>query len=310
MELSPATIEHLRDEAYATLCRHAITQALENLEQEKATIVSTRPPFGILASRSARENFERSMQTASGTESALRTRLGQIMELEKWLHGMLHGEVRDYLTAISPDYRRFAQVDQLLDQWAIQFHALPELLVAFARDVRNAATEAASAPGMRDLQYFAILRDSALRVENHLNSLDQIVTRFTLLLPSDAASEIRAPQLPDFRRVAWVNRIAALPADQLVAETNRVEREAREFVARGQSGIPIRLQAAHEACKRYEENFLLHYWNQLRAHAQAHYVEERAIDEVIEMLMQNYVTSDLARRQRELITADPFLGER
>lgn len=310
MELSATTIGHLRDEAYATLCRHAVTQALEQLEQEKANIVSTRPPFGILASKQTREAFERSLQTATGNEAGLRTRLGQIIQLEKWLHGILHTELRQYLSLISPEYRHFAQVDQMLDQWEVQFRALPELLTAFARDVKNATLQSASAPGMRDLQLFAILRDSALRVEQHFNSMDQIVTQFTLLLPSDATAEVRVPKLPDFRRVAWVNRIAALPADQLLTEGTRVEREAREFVAADHASIGIRLQAAHEACKRYEENFLLHYWNQLRAHAQAHYIEERNIDEVIEMLMQNYVTSDLARRQRELIAADPFQGER
>lgn len=310
MELSATTIGHLRDEAYATLCRHAVTQALEALEREKATIVSTRPPFGILASRQTRDAFEKSMETAAGNEAALRTRLGQVIQLEKWLHGILHAELQKYLSAISPEYRHFAQVDQLLDQWEVQFRALPELLTAFARDVRNATLQSASAPGMRDLQLFAILRDSALRVEKHFDSMDQIVTQFTLLLPSDAAAEIRVPALPDFRRVAWVNRIAALPADQLLAEGTRVERAAREFVAADHANVALRLQAAHEACKHHEENFLQHYWNQLRAHAQAHYVEDRNIDEVIEMLMQNYVTSDLARRQRELIAADPFQGER
>ncbi len=292
------------------LCNHAVTQALENLEREKANIASTRPPFGILASRTARETFERSMEMAAGNEAALRTRLGQITELEKWLRGILHPEIHKYLTKISPDYRHFAQVDQLLDQWEVQFRALPELLVAFARDVKNAALQSTAAPVMRDLQLFAVLRDSALRVETHLNSMDQIVTQFTLLLPADAASEIRVPKLPDFRRVAWVNRIATLPADQLYAETTRVEKEARDFVAADHSSLLVRLEASHEACKRFAENFLQHYWNQLRAHAQAHYIEERNIDEVIEMLMQNYVTSDLARRQRELTAADPFQGER
>lgn len=310
MELPPTTIEHLRDEAYATLCRHAVMEALEKLEQEKASIASTRPPFGILASKNSREAFTRSMHAASGTEAALRTRLGQVTELEKWLQAILHPELRDYLTAISADYRRFATVDRLLDQWELEFRALPDLLVAFARDVRHAALAAAAAPGQRDLHFFAVLRDTALRVEQQLATLDELVAAFTALLPPEATAEIRVPALPDFRRVAWVNQIAALPAEQLLAETGRVEHEAREFVATGQQTIPLRLQAAHEACRYYEDNFLQHYWNQLRAHAQTHYIEERPIDEVIEMLMQNYVTTDLARRQRALDTSDPFLGER
>jgi hypothetical protein len=310
MELSPTTIEHLRDEAYAMLCRHAVTEALEKIEREKASIASTRPPFGILASKQARETFERSLHEATGTEAALRTRLGQLIQLEKWLHDILHTELREYLAAISPDYRRFATADSLLDQWELEFRALPELLVAFARDVRNAQQDAASAPGSRDLQPFAVLRDSALRVEQQLTVLDNISAQIAFLLPAAAAAEVRVPALPDFRRVAWVNRIASLPPEQLVAETSRVEREARAFAAHDHSTVPIRLQASHEACRHHENLFVQQYWDQLRAHAQAHYVEDRDIDEVIEILTQNYVTSDLARRQKEIAAFDPFLGER
>jgi hypothetical protein len=310
MELSPTTIEHLRDEAYAMLCRHAVMEALEKIEREKASIASTRPPFGILASRQARDTFERSLHAATGTESALRTRLGQLIQLETWLHDILHTELREYLAIISPDYRRFATADALLDQWEIEFRTLPELLVAFARDVRNVQQDAASAPGHRDLQPFAVLRDSALRVEQQLTVLDNIAAQIAFLLPAAAAAEVRVPALPDFRRVAWVNRIASLPPEQLVAETSRVERDARAFAAHDHSTVPLRLQASHEACRHHEDIFVKQYWDQLRAHAQAHYVEDREIDEVIEILTQNYVTSDLARRQKEIAAFDPFLGER
>jgi hypothetical protein len=310
MELSPTTIEHLRDEAYAMLCRHAVMEALEKIEREKASIASTRPPFGILASKNTRETFERSLHEATGTEAALRTRLGQLIQLESWLHDILHTELREYLAIISPDYRRFATADALLDQWEIEFRTLPELLVAFARDVRNVQQDAASAPGHRDLQPFAVLRDSALRVEQQLTVLDNIAAQIAFLLPAAAAAEVRVPALPDFRRVAWVNRIASLPPEQLVAETSRVERDARAFAAHDHSTVPLRLQASHEACRHHEDIFVKQYWDQLRAHAQAHYVEDRDIDEVIEILTQNYVTSDLARRQKEIAAFDPFLGER
>lgn len=310
MELSPTTIERLRDEAYAMLCRCSVLQSLERLEQEKATLASTRPPFGFLAPKQTRDAFEHSMRAATGTAAALDTRLGQIIQLEQWLQGMLHDEIHSYLTAVSPDFRRFAAAGELIDRWQIEFRALPELLLAFARDVKNAAQQSASNPTARDLQFFAILRDSALRVEKHLDGLDSIVTQIILLLPSEAAAEVRMPALPDFRRVGWVNQIAAYPAPQLLAETNRVELEARQFVAHGHHAIPPRLDAAREAYRRHEELFLQNYWNQLRAHAQAHYVEERDVDEVINDLMQRYVTSDLARRQRALVSEDPFLGER
>jgi hypothetical protein len=51
MEFSVTTLEHLRDEAYAHLCREALQAQLAALAREKDTIATTRPPFGGLLAR-------------------------------------------------------------------------------------------------------------------------------------------------------------------------------------------------------------------------------------------------------------------
>jgi hypothetical protein len=310
MDLPGTTIEHLRDEAYAMLSRRAILLSLDHLEKKKAHLATTRPPFGFLAPKPAREAFNHSMRVATGTEAALRTQLGQIIRLEHLLQGRLHPELRAYLSAASPDFQNFNAARDLVDQWQLQFRTLPDLLTAFARDVRHAAQESGTTTGARDLQPFAVLRDSALHIERDLDALDAYSTKIASYLPPEAANEARMPALPQFRRVAWVNQLAALPPEALQPHAQRVESEARQFVAHGDSRIPARLDAMRETCSRHEELFLQHYWNTLRAHAQAHYVEERDIADILADLTQRYVTSDLDRRQRDLGTADPFQGER
>jgi hypothetical protein len=308
MELTTATIEHLRDEAYAMLCRNAVTRALEQVEREKATIESTRPPFPFLASKHTRTVFEQSLAAVADNEAALRTRLGQVSQLECWLQEILHPELRDYLKVASPDYGVFAYADHLLNEWSSQLTALPEFLVAFSRDVR--AAQEAAAPGARDLQIFAILRDTAAKLEAHLDQLDAILRQLIEVLPVETSAEIKIPSLPNFRHQEWVNRIAALPPEQLVAETTRVEAASRQFAVHGLAAFALPIKLAHDTCQRAAEDYLQTYWNQLRAHAQAHYVEDRDIDDVIAALTENYVNFDLARRQRELTTGNPFLYER
>jgi len=308
MDLPESTIAHLRDEAYATVCRHALLAALEKLDRAKVTLASTRPPFGILASKETRATFARSMDAATGTEALLRTRLGQVTQLENTLQHLLGPKLRTYLRDVDPDFCHFAAVERLLNRWEVCYRELPDLLLAFARDVRGA--QSADTSGQRDLQLFAVLRDSALTVERQLDLLDQFVTDLTALLPAEAAAEIRLPALPNFRRVTWVNHLATLPLAQLIAEATRVESEARAFVAAGHDTIAARLSVAHAVCQRHEGLYLHHYWNQLRAHAQTHYIEERDIDEVIDCLMETYVTSAVITRQRELSTNSPFLDER
>ena len=309
MELSDATIEHLRDEAYASLCRQALESALQRLEQEKAELASTRPPFGVLARKETREAFTRSMRTATESETVLRSRLVQISQLETWLQGILRPELREYLMAVAPEYRRFAITHEMLDQWGAAFGAMPELVLALARDIGAIRQNPEAARARRELHLFAVLRDTALRVEEQLFRLDAIAKQLEATVPAIASSEVRTPALPDLRHVAWVNTLAVMPLDQLVAETTAAEKAARAFVAQGHRTALIRLQASHDSCTGYEEAYLERYWNQLRTHAQTHYVEERDTAEVIASLTHRYVTTDLARRQLAL-TTNPFLVER
>lgn len=162
----------------------------------------------------------------------------------------------------------------------------------------------------RDRPPLLALHNCALRLEKQLDTLDTVASRVAALLPAGAAAEIRLPAIIPSRHSAWVGVLLALPADRLAAEINRAETDARQFVAHGQSAIATRLNASREACDRYVQGYFENYWVQLRTHAQTYYVEEHPIDDLIAMLMQNYATSDLARRPRELPTVDPFLSER
>ena len=75
VQLSAETIACLRDEAYAHLCRQSLTQELERIENEKVEIEATRPPFGVLASKKARETYETSLKSAIHSESEIRHQL-------------------------------------------------------------------------------------------------------------------------------------------------------------------------------------------------------------------------------------------
>ena len=303
MELSAAALQLLQDEAYASLCREAVLEKLASLEREKETLAGTRPPFGVLARRQTRDAFTRSMRTALDGEAALRDRLAQITGIEEWLRPMLRQDIATYLAGASPDFARHRQIRARLADWEQAFQALPELLVAFARDLRVARQAAAPPEFVHEL---AVLRDSAARLERQHGELLVIAGTVAELLANGPAGGIGVPALPDFRRVAWVSRLAVIPLGKGVAEVARVENEIRAFLAGGSAPALARLAASREACLQLETQLVDSYWTQLRQHARLHYVEERDIDEVLEMLSQRYVSADLARRQQAL-SSDPFL---
>ena len=311
MELSEATLEHLQDEAYAYLCRQAVEEKLASLEREKAEIASTRPPFGVLARKETRDAFAHSMRTALDSETVLRDRLAQIVGIEEWLRPILHKDVAAYLADVSPDYGRFQQIRARLEDWECAFQDLPELLVAFARELRGVRQAAGAAPaaGRHLVQELAALREIAMRLEQQYLELIVITGTVSELTQAGALTEIRVAVLPDLRRVAWVSRLAMLPLDQAIAEIARVEKDVRDFLADGNANAIARLEAGRTVCMQFENKLIEQYWAQLRAHARAHYVEERDIDDVLATLAQRYVSANLALQQQAL-SANPFLTER
>jgi len=315
MELSPATLELLQDEAYACLSRQVVQETLASIEREKAVIASTRPPFGVLARKETRDAFTRSMRTALDNEAALRDRLAQINGIEAWLRPLLRRDIAAYLATASPDYRLFRQVRARLDAWERAFQALPELLVAFARELRSLREAVGSDPAAGRLAYeLPVVGEIAVRTERKHRELVVIAGTVAELTQVEALSEIRAPALPDFKRVAWVSQLTTLPLGQALTEAMCFEGEVRDFLADGIDLVHARLEVSRDECARLENQVLEQYWHQLRTHAQVHYVEERDVDEVLEMLTQRYANAENARRegayQEKALLTDPYRTER
>jgi hypothetical protein len=307
MELSKATLEFLRDEAYLILCRETVQDSLNSLEEQKAVLVSSRPPFGVLAARKTRDAFESSIKATDETKAALRNRLTRVARYETWLHRCIRRDLATYLETASAEYQGIDQIKHLLDQWEQRVtRALSDTLVAFAREMRGLRQAAATAG--RGEQPFghelAVLREIAARIEAQHDQLGQIAAMVSSSALEVALIDVRVPPLPPFRRPIWVDSLGVIPLGQAVAEVTRAEGEVRAFLNAMQS-IAGRLQASRVACAQRQDNYLQQYWEQLRAHAQAHWVEEREVDEVLATLADRY-DPEIARRQRE-VTHNPFL---
>lgn len=306
MELSKGSLELLRDEAYVILCRQTVQQSLESLDEKKAGLVSSRPPFGVLAARKAREAFESSLHAAEEDEAALRHRLTRVARYETWLQRCIRRDLAEYLETVSAEYQRVGQIKRLLDDWEkVVTHALADTLVAFAREMRG-LRQVAAAAGRGEQPFgheLAVFREIAARLETQHDQLAHFAANVNTFALELGLLEVRVPPLPQFRRSIWVDSLRVLPLSQAVAEITRAEGEVRAFL-NGLPSIAGRLQASRVACAQRQEQYLQQYWEQLRDHAQAHWVEERDVDEVLDTLAKRY-DPEIARLQRE-VTHNPF----
>jgi hypothetical protein len=307
MELSKATLQLLRDEAYVTLCREAVQESLKSVKREKVGLVNSRPPFGVLAPKKTRDAFESSLRNTDDTEAAMRARLTRVEKYETWLSRCISRELGIYLGAVSPEYKRVGEIKTLLADWEKGVtRLLPDTLIAFAREMRGLRLAVSTParverPGSHEI---ALLHEISLRVEAQLDGLAEIAARVNAHA-LEIALEVRLAPLPHFRRSAWVNWLCAVPLDQALVDVARAEGEIRTFLNDMQP-ILGRLQAGRVSCVQRQENYLQQYWTQLRDHAQSHWVEEREVDQVLDTLAARY-DADIKRRQRE-VTHNPFLG--
>ncbi len=292
MELTPTTIEHLRDEAYAFLGREVIEKGLQAFERRPEEVSGPRSPFGQPRGHAGLESSTHAAGDTVDSETRLRHRLRQLSQINRQLQSLLHPELESYLAAASAEYARFLHAQEQLDQWEIRFRLLPEKLAALAHDVERVRHEAGAGTGYRDLNLFASLRSTALSVEQHLAQLE--AAGQALAASAIPGGENCVAALPDFRLVGWVNRIFPLPTTRFVAEVTRVETEIRTFLASDQAEILNSLRDSRAACQRATEDYLQAYWNQLRIHAQVYYVEDRQLGEVIEELVRRYAAPDHA----------------
>lgn len=290
MELSDTTLAYLRDEAYAFLAKEALQSKLRDLETERAAVENTRSPFGVLARRATREKFAHSMSVIDDNESVLKEQLAQITRIVDRLHPIIRRDVSAYLASASPDYCQGLQATARIDDWVRAYAAIKDLLVAFARDLHEVRLALAAARkdvplGGRELSG---LRASAERLSGQQHELQTIEQAALAVAPTALRTALSFPSLPDLQRVAWVSRLAVLPPPKALAEVKAVEEELREFLDGPVDQPPTLLRAVRDECGQHSVGVLEEYWNQLRAHARQHYVEERAVSEIIAMLGPQY----------------------
>lgn len=317
MSLPDDVISLLRDEAYLDLCRNALRDALERLIEEKQQVTGTRPPFGILASKKQREEFESSMQTVLDTEAAIEARLAKLEAIENWLKSSIRERLTDYLKQASDSYRRSAKMADTIRMWDRLIEHYGEQLLALARNIKNVSVSFAGASGgIRSAfgdraQAFAELRVGADSLDRTALQLESLSRTMVMIAANSAYKDVRLPELPIKGVVNWVDQLALQHDRDALPAAQEMESDARTVVSKRLNDFHKSAADALKLLAVIETQELESYWEVLRAHALAHYVQERDVDEVLNELNERYVVASIERRQRAIESqADPYGHER
>jgi len=317
MSLPDDVISLLRDEAYLDLCRNALKDALERLKEEKQAVSETRPPFGILATKKQRDVFESSMQTVLDTEAAIDGRLNKLEAIENWLKGTIRERLRDYLYQVSENYHRSIKIADAIRSWDRLLEHYGEQLLALARNVKNVSVTLGGNPGgprsafSDRAQAFAELRMGADSLDRTALQLESLTRSMAMFAANSPYKDVMVAEIPLKGIVGWVDNLALLHDRDALPAAQELESDARMIVAKKLTEYHASAKAAIEALVAIDTAELDNYWQVLRAHALAHYVQERDVDEVLNELNERYVVANIERRQRAIESQlDPYGHER
>lgn len=307
MSLSPETIALLRDEAYLALCRHALDCAISEASAKTQQVRETRPPFGILATKKTRDVFEKSLQDAVNGETALQHRLDKVAMLETWIRSELRPQIHRYLHLVSAEYKRGSDVRSALTQISNQIASYAESLQAYAREVRSLGLAIVNREGRDNInRAYADLKQSAAALDCQTLQYELNAQRVARVAEKTIFDGLRTPEPPIPTQAITVDRLARLDETEATGQIQQIEATIRATIAERIPQLQAAIDAAHEHVSQRESAYLDNYWQQLRTHAQTHYVAERDLDEVLNELSSRYIAQ---HRQQEVLQS-PYLHER
>ena len=315
MNLPAELISLLQDEAYAVLCHDSLTEALANLGKEKEKVMSTRPPFMMLASSQTRETFQTSLRAAIDNEVGVRNRLDELTQIDVWLKASIEKALQEHMSSVSAEYRCCHDAIRVVAQWEIAVEALQEMCLALARDAHalsvagksstmpNAISVPKAVAEQSRTRAVATLRVTIATLETGLAEVQAVRTEFTKLCDA-GADGLQLPEPPDFRQIGWVERLVGLSVPQAAAEAALCEKEARSFCAEGIRNLLRQGLEVREACQDAANAIVALQWRQLRSYAHGHYVKERPLDEVIAELSKHRLAAEVLRRKASFEAAN------
>ena len=307
MSLSSETIALLRDEAYLALCRHALDHAISEAAEKAQQVRQTRPPFGILATKKTREVFEKSLQDAVDGQTALQHRLDKVAMLETWVRSEIRPQLHRYLYRVSAEYRSGGDVRSALTQVSNQISQYAECLQAYAREIRSLSLATVNREGRESInRAYAELKQSAAALDCQTLQYELNAQRAARVAEKTIYEGLRIPGPPIPTQAITVDRLAQLDEAEAVAQMQQIEGTIRATIAERIPQLQTAIDAGHEYVTQRESAYLDNYWQQLRVHAQTHYVAERDLDEVINELSGRYIEQ---HRQLEA-KQSPYLHER
>jgi hypothetical protein len=141
--------------------------------------------------------------------------------------------------------------------------------------------------------------------------LDSISRTMAMYAANSAYKDVRVSDLPIKGVVNWVDQLALQHDRDALPAAQEMEAQARAVVAKKLTEYHASAATAIESLRVIEDQELESYWEVLKAHALAHYVQERDVDEVLNELNERYVVANIERRQRAIESqADPYGHER
>lgn len=296
-EMSAGVLVLLRDEANLSTARHVLDDARHDCLNRLETIQAQRPPFGFLASKKQRDDYNASFTSVQSQLEMIDSMIARVTAARERLHPWLRAGMIEYLNKADPMYHQGLRASRFHEHWGRAHAVVADRVRGFIRDVREVQAALTSDVDAARPRYskdsiwrLNNARAAAAELDREIGALNDVSAGHANFVAKTPFAQIRLPVIESWDCIQKVDTITLkTPADG-IAEVNRLLTDFVELRQPSLATVHGIFEAASGEHAQLAESRLRQCWSALLAHAETHLVSDADLEPTL---------ADIERRQAE-----------
>jgi len=302
VDIPPAIVSLLRDEANLSTARHVLDDARNDCLNRLETLRANRPPFGFLGSKKQRDDYAVAVSAVESQLQVIDAMIARVSAARDRVQPGLRAALVDYLNQVDPMYRQGLRASRFHEHWRRAHAVVADRVKAFVRDAKGAQTAiAADATAHRTTYstdsnwHLGNARNAAIELDRELKALNDVSAEHRSFVEGTPFADLH---LPTVEKWACIQKIDTLMTRAPVDGLSEVNRLITEFVDLRQpvlatlQGIFDSVAAEHA---QLAEARLRQCWSSLLSYAEAHLVSDADLEPTLAEIEERQANADRAR---------------
>ncbi|WP_404425235.1 hypothetical protein [Nibricoccus sp. IMCC34717] len=312
--LPPDVAAMVRDDAYLSMARQALSTEVADLRDQVADARRITPLLPYLLDRRVREKRRVRVEHLSRRLHETSQLAQRVRTLRERLAAPLRAAIAHHLGNCDAGYRQGLRGSRYHEHWRRRHTVVEDRLRGFLRDLKDwlAAVEddlEHKRPRMSGQTQWKLTSANAAahELEQAIEDLNHVSDLHASALNDTPFEEVRLPRIEPW---ACITPLAEAASKQLLEARAYIEHLIQDFSTNKEqvlATIDVLFRDAASLHSSIAENRLVHSWTELQLYAETYLVSEEAVEPMVAEIEQRQNEAERARIMRQLAQRPDYL---